>query len=192
MDWPYIYGEPAGRPFLATTEEWYRRTGRAPAFTDSFALANYGIWLPVWVPRPMTVKRLAVLNGSAVAGNVEAALYEGKPASVIAGYLSYQRPGGQIVTSGAVAQAGTNQFQIFNTTDKLIAAGWYYLAVQFTSSSAKYLATAVPAGGPSDDTQMMLAEAWAVSSAPLPASASGAGHTYSGVPLPVIALSGVA
>ena len=75
----------------------------------------------------MTLTGIAILNGSAVAGNVSTMLYRAT-GSLVAGSLS-----------AATAQSGTAAYQAFACgTASLIPAGTYYVAVQFSSASARF------------------------------------------------------
>lgn len=137
MDWPIIKPDAGRKPFVTTIEESVRKLGILPPLTDTFAETDRIKAMPIWIPSPMLAKRIALLNGSAVAGNVDVGIYTAElwdPAAP-----KFYLPKRLIVNKGLTAQAGTNQFQVFDIADTYLAPGHYFLAVYFSSASAKYL-----------------------------------------------------
>lgn len=84
---------------------------------------NNRIWyIPFLVHRIVTITRIGLLNGGTVAGNVEVGIYN--------------EAGVQLVTSGAVAQSGTNAAQIYDITDTVLTPGLYYVAIVTSNATA--------------------------------------------------------
>lgn len=78
-------------------------------------------YLPFRVPSALLVQQLYVYNGAAVSGNVDVGIYT---------------PGGtRLVSIGSTAQAGTNDQQLFDIADTLLAPGAYYLAVTLDNTT---------------------------------------------------------
>lgn len=66
---------PAPLPFISNVEYWFDVTGIAPTFTDTAVGAGrYGCSSPIYVPVKMTARKLYILNGTVVAGNIQMAL----------------------------------------------------------------------------------------------------------------------
>lgn len=85
-----------------------------PAFTSGAIGGSLGAAHPIRLPFAYPLKRVFWANGNAVAGNIEAALYNAK--------------GQQFWSSGAVVQAGTNTLQ-YASADMVLSPGTYYLAL---------------------------------------------------------------
>jgi len=86
---------------------------------------------------------IAVLNGSAVAGNLNVILYDvdGKP----------------VASSGSVAQSGTAAYQSvpFSAAVTVVGPGVYYVGLQCSSTSARFRSHAIsmcPAGKKTGET----------------------------------------
>lgn len=77
----------------------------------------------IYVPGNVTTTGVALFNGSAVAGNVTAALYDGA--------------GKFLGASASTAQAGTDVYQLIPLALTL-TPGTYYVAAQFDSTSARF------------------------------------------------------
>ena len=185
MDWPLIYPENARRPALCTSEEWWYRTGIAPTFSDQTPGAGAIFWAPVWVPRPMLVKRIALLNGTVVDGDVDVGLYSGNYSFGI----NYAAPEHLIVSSGTTAQAGVSAFQSFNVADTWIQAGMYFLAVAFSSATARFLSLCTPASA-TDETARYAGGCFGSTGSPPPLGASAFFGTTRIIP--VLSMTGVA
>lgn len=91
-----------------------------PSITETY-------FCELYVPESMLVTGISVFNGSAAAGNITAALYRGS-SSLVAGTIT-----------ASTAQAGTDAYQnIPFTAPVTLLAGTYYVALQFSSASARF------------------------------------------------------
>lgn len=174
-DWPIIYPDAGARPVLNTLEEQARVCGTQADFTSQVpfdAAAAYAI--PVWLPRPKLIKRLAVLNGAAVAGNVDVGIYLPEAMD----RYGSQRPSKLLVSSGATAQAGTSQWQVLNISDVSLPMGLYFLAVKYTNIAATFLRSYGYAFNTTSGAGVL----------PTP----GAWQGYTPLYVPILAMSGVA
>lgn len=82
--------------------------------------ANRILYVPVRILEDCTVLRVYWVNGGSVTGNVNAGLYS--------------QAGTKQFETGSTAQSGTNQAQFVNITDTPVTAGFYYLALQHSST----------------------------------------------------------
>jgi hypothetical protein len=126
-------------PIFLTTYSRYGRyreltsygAAAAPA-SQTWPVANLAIYVPFYLPFAYPVRRLAWVNGGTAAGNLDIGIYG--------------MNGGRIVSSGSVAQAGTNTIQYLATVDKILRPGAYYFAATASSTSTRifgFLSTAV-------------------------------------------------
>lgn len=77
--------------------------------------ASRALLIPMRWPERATLRRLGLVNGSAVSGNLDVGLYDAS--------------GNRLVSSGSVAQAGTNVVQWLDITDTEVLPDIdYYLA----------------------------------------------------------------
>lgn len=97
--------------------------GSTPTGTINWPAANDALFVPFTLPAYFLARRMIILNGSAVAGNVDAGIYT--------------LDGARIVSSGAIAQAGTSAIQFLDITDTLLPPGRYYLAASCSSGTAR-------------------------------------------------------
>lgn len=104
----------AAPPMTTTTG-----TDTTPATTETYVAE-------VFVPHNATITGASLLNGSAVAGNVTAILYDAA--------------GVPIVQSASTAQSGTAAYQdfAFSSTIELVGPARYFVGVQFSSTSARF------------------------------------------------------
>lgn len=105
--------------------------------TYTFAAADAVLFAPFLVARQFTAKRMAVMNGTTPAGNVQMGIYG---------------PGGQLLASTpAVAQSGSSVIQMLDLTSLLtLGPGLYFLALSPSSTSAQFTAVRTAAGGTLD------------------------------------------
>ncbi len=88
-----------------------------------YPAANEAFYLPFSLDVPALVMQMAVINGSAVSGNIDVAVYD--------------TFGVRRVSAGSTAQAGINATQAFNVTDTLLLPGGYYLAVALDNATGR-------------------------------------------------------
>lgn len=89
----------------------------------AWPVANKAYSIPFFVYSPITIAKMFILNGSAVSGNVDVGIYEGKGVA-------------KIVSSGSTAQSGTNVIQEFDITDTLLNPGIYFMALSIDNTTA--------------------------------------------------------
>lgn len=96
--------------------------------------ANVGWFVPFTVPEPVTVTKLFWGNGAAVAGNVDAGIF--------------QEDGTRLVSAGTTAQSGTSNLQVVDVTDTRLERGRYYLGLcgDTTGTTQRFLANTSAAG----------------------------------------------
>lgn len=87
----------------------------AATASATYPTANMALYVPFWLPTPLTAIQMFVFNGATVSGNIDVGIYAAD--------------GTRIVSSGSTAQAGTNALQAFDITDTLLGPGNYYLAI---------------------------------------------------------------
>jgi hypothetical protein len=90
------------------------------ATATTWGTAGRAIYIPVTVPRPLTVYQMAV-RVQTQSGNIDVGIYD------VAGT--------RLVANGNVAMAAAG-VQTFNITDTLLAPGYYFLAVLCSSLTA--------------------------------------------------------
>lgn len=78
-------------------------------------VANDALYVPFTVKQGVMIKRLYVVNGTAVSGNIDAGIYT--------------QGGARIVSAGSTVQAGTSAPQFFDVADFMLGPGRYYFAV---------------------------------------------------------------
>lgn len=93
-----------------------------PTSAAVYPTADLAIYIPVRVKHSVVVRKMAVSNGSAVAGNVDLGIFDAA--------------GTKRVSTGLTAQSGTTTEQVIDVTDTTLGPGLYYLAVTATSASA--------------------------------------------------------
>lgn len=74
------------------------------------------------VEKTFTVKRIGVVNGTAVSGNIDAGIYDSQ--------------GNRLVSSGSTAQAGTGVIQWLDVTDTDLKPALYYMALAVDNTTA--------------------------------------------------------
>jgi hypothetical protein len=132
--------------------------------------SNRAIYMPVLVTEDVTVVKLWMMNGAAVSGNVNMALYDSAGAQV---------PNSEI---GSTAQAGTNVIQEYNITDVALSAGQYYIAAVSDNTTGTVFRSTLGTAGAAEVFQ-----GWGVaeeaSAFDLPATATFAALTDAFIPL---------
>lgn len=96
-----------------------RGTAATPATSFAWPTANLAMYFPFQVFRPATIIRIAINNGNAVAGNVDAGIYD--------------FGGAKIVTKGSTAQVNITNIQFLDITDTLLNPGLYYMALALSN-----------------------------------------------------------
>lgn len=124
MYWPIVREEYRRNVMLTTIEEFTRRSGQQPTFSDLACPANgLGTIQPIWVPQPFLAKRIGIFNGTVVSGNVAVAL------SVSLGFS---------IAMTFAAQSGTSQIQWFNIPDTYLPAGWAWLEMAIDNTTGRF------------------------------------------------------
>ncbi len=130
MDWPNIQ-LPNG-PAFTVHSPWGAGSLLAPLALQagttsiSWPSADLSVYAPFQVGRPVVITKMAVVNGATASGNIDLGIYTAD--------------GTRLVSSGAIAQAGTSTLQVVDITDTLLGPGVYYLALGLSSTSGTVLA----------------------------------------------------
>jgi hypothetical protein len=140
-------------------------TGQGAPASNNFVTANLAVFIPFYVPEPMVCTKLFWGNGAAVAGNLDAGIYD--------------TAGTRLVSTGTTAQSGTTRAQVVDTTDTTIGRGTYYLAFASDTSGVtqKVIAVLPSAGIPQSLGLLQMAAAFV-----LPSSATYAKYASAFVP----------
>jgi hypothetical protein len=94
--------------------------GNTPA-SAAWPASNDALFVPFTLPQATLIKRLFVVNGAAVSGNIDVGIYS--------------ESGARIVSTGSTAQSGTSTLQFFDITDLVIGPGRFYLAVALDNTT---------------------------------------------------------
>ena len=161
------------RPGEITIHPWSQQSigvalfacGQAGPNSQNFVTASLAVFVPFGVPEPVTITKLGWGNGAAVAGSLDAGIYDAS--------------GTRLVSTGSTLQATTSVLQVVDVTDTTLARGVYYLALASDTSGAtqKVIASIPAAGIPQGLGLLQMAAAFA-----LPASATYAKCTSAFVP----------
>ena len=95
-----------------------------PGWSSSGAFsigANRAQFIPFTLSEMVVIKRMSIVNGASVSGNVDVGIYD--------------QAGNRLVSIGGVAQGPINSAQIFDIADTQLAAGRYYLAVVLSGTA---------------------------------------------------------
>ena len=84
--------------------------------------ANRAIFVGFRVWTPITVVKMFVVNGTAVSGNIDMAIYD--------------EAGARLTPSISTAQAGTSAIQELNITDTQLGVGLFFLALAVDNTTA--------------------------------------------------------
>jgi hypothetical protein len=138
-----VYQPPMlARPGEVTISPWsmqslgvaLRIMGQGAPSSQNFVTVNLAVFVPFSVPEPITITKLGWVNGTAVAGNLDAGIYD--------------TSGTRLVSSGTTAQASTSTAQVVDVTDTILGRGVYYLALASdTSGITQKVFAAIPAAG---------------------------------------------
>lgn len=122
---------PLGFPTVDGGDQWVSTFWAPVAGTISsvpassaWPSANRCIYMPVYTMQDSWVRMLWAFNGATAAGNQGIAIYDAA--------------GTQLVTTGSVAQSGTNTIQSHDITDLFLPAGAYYIGLSSSSATATY------------------------------------------------------
>ena len=108
--------------------------GGGGAASANWIAANVVIFIPFRVIEAITITKLFWSNGAAVAGNLDAGIYD--------------TSSNLLVSTGTTAQAGTTNAQVVDVTDTTIGRGVYYMAlVSDTSGATQKINSVAPAAG---------------------------------------------
>ncbi len=98
-------------------------TNSAAGLATAWPTANLAIFVPFVLYEASTLLRLFWLNGTAVSGNVDMAVYDDTLARKI--------------SAGSTAQATTSVLQFVNVADTALAAGRYYMALALDNTTGR-------------------------------------------------------
>lgn len=166
--------KPARKPALVTISPWSPQSlgvplvmcGQGAPSSQNYVTALLSVFIPFWVPVPITIFKMGWGNGAAVAGNIDVGIY--KP------------DGTKMVSSGSTAQSGTGTLQVVDVTDTFLMRGLYYLAMSSdTSGATQKVIAALPAAGIPQSLGLLQQ----VSSFPLTGPMTFARYTAAFVPL---------
>lgn len=179
MDWPSDLYDPVQYGILSTMGE-----GCLAAEACSFSgnggntgfgfVANTAIFTAVIVPQPVTVYKMAWINGGTVGANVDVGIYD---------WL-----GNRLVSSGSTVQATINVMQVVDVADTVIPAGVVWIAAVASSATGQFFRGFIT-------TQLARISGMAqmASAFPLPTTATFAAYTgSSSIPVIVADIQGAA
>lgn len=131
-----------GRPGELVITPWSYQSVGVSLTTTATALPSVNNWIavgvavfvPFWVPEPITVTKMFWANGSAVAGNIDAGIYD---------------TAGTLLTSiGTTPQATISVTQTVDVADVTLARDTYYMAmVSDTSGVTQKVLASLPVAG---------------------------------------------
>ena len=90
--------------------------------------ANKALYVPFRIGKPVLVKKLFLINGATVSGNVDVGIYDAA--------------GTRLISAGSTAQVGANALQQFDIADTLLGWGLFYMALAVSNVTATVFATA--------------------------------------------------
>jgi len=129
-----LFAQNIGRAGAVTVTPWsitsvgYFLAGTAAA-SNNYIAVNTGVFIPFGLSEPCTFTKVFWGNGTAVAGNIDAGLFN--------------EDGSLIVAAGSTVQTTTGTLQVVDITDTTLARGRYYLGITSDTSgiTQKVLAT---------------------------------------------------
>jgi len=130
----------------------------------AFPASNDGIFVPVYVPQPVLIKRLYSANGGTASGNIDVGIFS--------------EDGYKLTSNTNVTHSGTSVPQYYDITDLIIGAGTYYLGVSMDNTSGQLFRT-----NTSVRFQQALGVVKQASAYPLPSQVTFATPTASYIPL---------
>lgn len=93
-----------------------------------WAAGNQVLYIPFWVEQPgFTAKQMIVNNAGTVSGNVDVGIYDWA--------------GNRLVSNGTTAMSGASVCQVFNITDTDLPPGYYFMAMQASTTAATFRTT---------------------------------------------------
>lgn len=110
---------PAISPVMFNFAFWkqnYHETIAFPNDTSAWPVANKAFYCEIFLPFSFTFTKLGWINHNAPAGNIDVAIYNGATLA-------------KIVSTGSVAQAGSQVIQSVSVGSTTIGAGKYLLAM---------------------------------------------------------------
>lgn len=116
---PIITNAPSGGSDCIAVDLF--KIGLTVTTSSTWVTANTAVYLPFVVYQPLTVVKMAVINGTVVSGNIDVGIYD----------TGQHR----LVSKGSTAQAGTSAIQSFDITDTLLQPGEYYAAVAMDNTT---------------------------------------------------------
>jgi hypothetical protein len=142
--------------------------GANPA-SAAWTTANQARYVPFKIMDACLVVKLLAYNGATAAGNTDIGIFT--------------RAGVKILSSGAVAQAGTSNWQAFDVTDTWLNPGQYWFGLLNTTTTGTYFSfTSLPAA------KLAGVCSQAVGAGTLPSTATFATMDAAGI-IPIIGLS---
>jgi len=137
------------------------------AVSTAWPSANLAIFIPIRVPSPVMVCKLAMGAGATAAGNFDMGIYD--------------RFGNLLVSSGATAKSATTE-QILDVLDTRIGPGLYYLALSADGTN-NYTCWTGNGTAPAPVEKARLCGTLEMATAyPLPATATFAARTTAAIP----------
>lgn len=121
MDWPTIVIPPT-QIVISTYSHLAGVNFGAPASGAPFVNNNEGYFYPFRLTEALLVQELFVINGATASGNLDVGIYDAA--------------GTRLVSSGAVAQSGTNTPQEFDVTDTQLGPGTFYFGISASLTTA--------------------------------------------------------
>ena len=133
--------------------------------STAWPAANRALFVPIRVPMPITVYKLAIGAGTTATGNFDVGIYDAS--------------GNRLVSSGATAK-GASVEHILNITDTVIGPGLYHLAM--AADGTNNYVTFTP-NTPAAQRLRLLGCLEAATSYPLPATVTFAAYTSTALAL---------
>lgn len=159
--------------FLNTMSNWsvglsMRDIPNANPTSAAWATANQARYVPFRLLTGGLVLKLVTYNGATAAGNTDVGIFT--------------RAGVKLISSGAVAQAGTSTIQSFDVTDTWLNPGLYYFGLLNTTTTGTYISYISKEAG-----QLTGCQSQAVGAGTLPATATFA--ILDAAVIPVVGIS---
>lgn len=146
--------------------------GATAAASKAVGTINDGFFIPFILEKLTPIRRLAVMSGATMAGNVDLGVYDAL--------------GNRIVSKGAVSYAGTTSswFEV-DIPDIFLPPGQYFLATSFSSATATFWGWDASSAFGTTGLKTILGAGvkFMASAHPLPAIATFSGYQNSMVPI---------
>lgn len=196
MDWPITPVEGRGQQVFITTLDWWLAQTGIPndGTTAAWPGAGFAAYLPILIPKAMTVKRLYARNGGTVSGNCDVGLFASAPSAYRGGRLQSFPSGSPIISAGSTVQAGTSVWQEFNTTDKYIGAGIYWMGYSLDNTTGIVAQLHAAIGSDQTLISMLATLKFSNAAGQMPLVAANPGSGFNGVlgVYPILGVGGVA